>query len=177
VLLAAAAVAGIWLWQKPDGFVKMEPARAPETIEATGEILGLAIGSSMAEARERLEAVSVPAEDESEAEEENERRTFWKLNGTEYDWIMAWAKADGRITRVRAVFRPEHGKAFHQIGNLQAAASVEPERVKWNLRTREGINFRLIAQGTQERAVSVYMFSLQQPSDDRAVRNSREDEK
>ena len=179
MLLAGGAIAGAWFWHARDRAVTVEqaPASARKTIEASGEILGIAIGSTMEEARARLEQLSVPAEDGSEAEEEDERRTFWKLKATEFDWIMAWAKTDGRITRVRAVFRPNQGKAFKEIGRLETAASVDSERVKWNLRTREGANFRLIAQGAQERATSVYMFSLEQTSDDRGIRNSREDEK
>ena len=130
----------------------------------------------MPEARERLDPLRVPAAYEPDRKEETGRRIYWKLKATEYDWIMAWARADGRITRVRAVLRPEQTKPFGEIGNLQAAASVSPERVRWNLQRPDGTHFRLIAQGANDHAASVYMFSLEQQPDQHGPREAAPDE-
>lgn len=165
LLGALAVVAGVWLWQSRTEPVASAAGAPAETIAESGRILGLAIGSPISEARARLDPLRIPVEYTPDTKEETGRRIYWKLKETEYEWVMVWAKADGTITRIRAVFRPEATKPFSEIGNPQTAASVGPERARWNLQRPDGTHFRLIAQGANERATSVYMFSLELAAD------------
>ncbi|MFN2508248.1 MAG: hypothetical protein ABR589_05695 [Chthoniobacterales bacterium] len=73
---------------------------------------------------------------------------------------MAWANSEGKITRVRAV-RPERLKPFREVGDLGTSAAVDENSVRWNLRAPNGSNYRLIAQGRNQQANSVYMFALE----------------
>ncbi|HEX8679112.1 MAG TPA: hypothetical protein VF683_04095 [Chthoniobacterales bacterium] len=140
------------------------PAPAPETIESSGRILGLAIGDPIDSAREKLDPLRVPAVYTPDLKETSGRRILWRLRETEYDWIMAWAK-EGKITRIRAVYRADRRKPFREIGNLASAASATADAVKWNLSRPGGPRYRLIAQGAEQQAQTVYMFSLELPGE------------
>jgi hypothetical protein len=164
-LLAVALLlllgAGVWLGQRPKVAHHVEAKRqSAETIEASGKILGIAIGSPIQAARDKLDPLRVPGPDYADAKASSGRRIYWKLKETEYDWVMVWGK-EGKISRMRAVFRTEQTKPFAEIGNLQNAASANDNQVKWDLRRPNGSPFRLIAQGVGQRATTVYMFSLE----------------
>ena len=92
---------------------------------------------------------------------------MWRLEGTDYAWVMVWAGGDGKVTRVRAVLRPNKAKPFHEIGDLTKAAAADATSARWNLRRPDGPNYRLIAQGTEQQATSIYMFSLEIPIKER----------
>ena len=130
-----------------------------ETIQSTGAILGVRIGAQISEARDKLDPLRAAGSYPPDEKELQGRRIYWKLAGTEYDWIMVWADKQGKVTRVRAVFRPEHQKPFAEIGDLASALTADSHAVRWNLKTPAGSPFRLAAQGADGRAVSVYMFS------------------
>lgn len=166
VLFLLVLLLGIWMARHPRPPLRVEPPPpAAETIEASGEIFGLAIGSSMEAAREKLDALRVPSVYTPDAKEKSGQRIYWKLKETEFDWIMAWANPDGKISRMRAVYRPGMEKPFQEIGDLRAAASVTANSVKWNLRRPRGGYYRLIAQGPEQQAKTVYMFSLEIPGE------------
>ena len=145
--------------------IKLAAFTPSQTIEASGEILGIAIGSAIQAAQKKFDPLRVPTDYTPDAKEISGRRILWRLRETEYEWIMTWAGGDGRITRVRALFRPENAKPFAEIGDLQRAAAVSANMAKWNLRLPGGPNFRLVAQGAERRAQSVYMFALQFPGE------------
>jgi hypothetical protein len=92
---------------------------------------------------------------------------FWRLKETDYAWVMVWGGADGKVTRVRATLRPGKTKPFSEIGDSKTAVVAAPTNARWNLRRPDGPNYRLIAQGADERASSVYMFSLDVPIKER----------
>lgn len=119
----------------------------------------------MEEARAKLDPFRVPAVYTPDGKEKSGRRIYWKLRETEFDWIMAWASAEGKITRLRGVYRAGQEKPFQEIGDLAQAASVSSEAVKWNLRRPQGPYYRLIAQGAEQKAKTVYMFSLGMPGE------------
>ncbi len=150
---------------------------AAETIESTGQILGLAIGDPIAEARKRLDPLRVPAVYTPDAKEKTGRRIYWKLQETEFDWVMVWGNPEGKITRIRGYLRPEQKKPFHEIGDVQTAANATATAAKWNLRRPGGPYFRLVAQGTEHRAQTVYMFSLDLPKEQDGPRDPEPDEK
>ena len=156
-----ALAAGGWTSCKPTPHAEIQQPPALETIEASGEILGLAIGSPMQDARAKLDPLRVPAVYTPDLKETSGRRIYWKLKETEFDWIMAWGNAEGKITRLRAVYRADQKKPFREIGSLERAASVTAQTAKWNLRRPGGPHFRLIAQGAEQQAQTVYMFALE----------------
>ena len=145
---ALLLVAGSLLWLSYRGESHRETrgeARKVEAVQTAGTILGLTIGTSMAEAREKLDPLRVPADYEPDAKEESGRRIYWKLKETEYDWLMAWGNAAGKITRMRAVLRPGRARPFSEIGDLDSATSADATQARWNLRAPDGANYRLIA--------------------------------
>ena len=144
-----------------------EPARpsAPATdaeppITVSGSILGITIGMPMREARERLLPLREPIPGPLDEKEKAGQRTYWKLVGTEYDWVMAWANRDRKITKIRAVLRPEKLKPFEEIGDLTKALSSNPSAAVWDVMRQEGASFRLTALGAEGRAVRISMLAL-----------------
>lgn len=130
----------------------------PPTIEATGEILGVRIGMTMKEAREKMKALRDPAALRDEREKLGSR-VYWKLLETEYDWVMAWANREGKITRLRAVFRPDEPKPFSEIGDLSRAVTNAPHAAAWNA-ARDNIHFRITAFGNEGRAVRISILAF-----------------
>ena len=133
------------------------PAPAP-TIESSGEILGVRIGMTMKEAREKLNPLRDPAAPRDEREKYG-TRAYWKLLETEYDWIMAWANREGKITRLRAVFRPDQLKPFSEIGDLSRAVTNAPHAAAWNA-ARDHITFRITAFGKDGHAVRISILAF-----------------
>jgi len=184
-LLAVAVLllAGLGVWfartpaiSSPGHTPPPPPVAAAEAPPA--EILGLTIGDPVDEARQRLDPLREPVVYTPDAKETSGRRIYWKLRETEFDWIMVWGNAEGKITRLRGYFRPDQTKPFHEIGDLRTAASVTSQMAKWNLRRTGGPYYRLIAQGTEHQAQTVYMFSLEQPGEQpqrRAQESEEED--
>ena len=142
-----------------------EKQPAAETIESSGGILGVRIGMTMKEAREALKPLRDPAAPRDEREKFG-TRAYWKLLETEYDWIVAWANRDGKITRIRAVLRPDSPKPFSEIGDLSRAVTNAPHAAAWNA-VRDNIWFRVTAFGNEGRAVRISILafdpSLPQP--------------
>ena len=154
-----------------------EASPKPRSIESTGRILGLAIGDTLESAREQLDPLRAPGSYPPDEKELQGRRIYWKLAGTDYDWIMAWADKQGKVTRVRAVLRAEHQKPFAEIGDLSAAITSDPQTVRWNLKTAAGSPYRLVAQGADGRAISVYMFSQEIAATDKHAAEEHLEEK
>ena len=140
----------------------------PETIESSGEVLGVRIGMTMKEARAKLKPLRDPEAPRDEREKLG-TRVYWKLLETEYEWMMAWANPEGKITRVRAVLRPEKLKPFSEIGDPTRAVTVTPNAIAWNV-VRDGIAFRITALGNDGHAARISMLafdpSLPQPPAD-----------
>ena len=133
---------------------------ATETIQSTGLILGVGIGTPIADARAKLDPLRSPGEHEPDRKEQEGTRIYWKLNGTEFDWIIVWANRAGQITRIRANPRPDKPKPFAEVGDVARASSVQPQQMMWNVERPNGLSYRLIAQGDKQLARSVYMFAL-----------------
>jgi len=139
---------------------------AAATIESSGRILGVAIGDTMESARATLDPLRARNAYPPDEKEQSGRRIYWKLENTDYEWIMAWALPGGRINRIRAVLRPDKLKRFDEIGDLRRALTVDDTTVRWNLRQENGSMYRLVAQGLQQRANTVYMFSMDAPPEE-----------
>ncbi|HSH39509.1 MAG TPA: hypothetical protein VK993_12060 [Chthoniobacterales bacterium] len=128
-------------------------------ITVSGEILGITIGMPMKEARDRLKPLREKVAGALDQKEKLGQRTYWKLVGTEYDWVMAWANREGKITKIRAVLRQDQLKPFDQIGDVAKAVSSGPTTAVWDV-FRESGSFRLTALGADGRAVRISMLAF-----------------
>lgn len=122
--------------------------------------MGIGIGSPIEGAREKLNPLREGEEHAPDSDKEEGKRVYWKLKETEYSWIIAWADEEGKITRMRAMLRPDKPKPFREIGDLATATLNQPNRVVWNLTTAGGWPFRVVAQGPEQHATTIYMVSL-----------------
>ena len=170
-MLAAAALLGLQLAGCDRGAQSVDqplavqtPAAAtsptPASVESTGLILGVGIGTPITEARAKLDPLRAPGEHEPDRKEEAGKRIYWKLTGTDYDWIIVWANSDGLITRLRANPLPDRPKPFAEVGDLSRAVVNEPLQAIWTVERPGGISFRLVAQGNDQLARTIYMFAL-----------------
>jgi hypothetical protein len=140
--------------------VSPAPSSERSRIASSGQILGIGIGSEMEEAREKLDPLREGEDGAPEGEKEEGERAYWKLKETDYSWIIAWADKGGKITRIRATFRPDKPKPFSEIGDLGTATVNQPNAAAWNITAADGSPIRIVAQGPEQRASTVYMFSL-----------------
>lgn len=129
------------------------------TIETAGEILGIAIGSSLEEARRELDRLREPGSTELRGKGEETRKAYWKLAGTEYKWIMAWTDEEERVVQVSVAPRAENGKPFSEIGDTSKAATDQENVAVWNAERPDGSRYRLIAKGRERRATSIYIVA------------------
>ena len=129
-------------------------------IQETGLILGVGIGTQISEARSKLDPLRAPGEHEPDRKEQAGTRVYWKLNGTDFDWIIVWANTAGQLTRLRANPRPEQPIPFTEIGDLTRAVVNEPHQAIWTVERPGGLSFRLVAQGINRQAKTIFMFAL-----------------
>ena len=170
LLIAAAALAAVVAWQRPNELhqppgdvVNSAPPLASETIEASGQVLGVGIGTTVADAHARLDGLrdttSVGLQEKESEEGEAGEKAYWRLKGTDYRWIMVWANSEGRIVQLSASVRPEKLKPFDKIGNLSKAAVNQDNAAKWNVQRADNLSYRLVARGPNRRADSIYMIA------------------
>ena len=152
VAVFAFSTASVVASKKPD---------PPETIEASGTVLGIGIGTQIDEARAKLEPLREAVETPPDAKEQANKRIYWKLKETDYEWLIAWANSKGQITRLRARLREGSEKPFSEIGDLARAMINTPDQAMWNVTGGKRPAFRLIAQGKDRRAITFYMFALE----------------
>lgn len=155
LLFAAAITTGA-----EEGPPASKPPPAPEpSIESSGKILGVGIGTTMKEARESLNPLREKTDGPLDLKEKMGTRVYWKLVGTEYDWVMAWANRDGKITRLRAVLRPDKLKPFAEIGDIAKSVKNDANTAVWDV-FREGGSFRITALGAEGRAVRISLLAF-----------------
>lgn len=166
VLLFAAAITATGAEEAPRAS-RLAPPPEP-SIESSGKILGVGIGTPMKEARERLNPLREKTAGPLDVKEKMGTRVYWKLVETEYDWVMAWANRDGKVTRLRAVLRPDKLKPFAEIGDLAKSVKSGPNIAVWDV-FRETGSFRITALGADGRAarISILAFdpNLPEPTD------------
>ena len=159
-----AVAAGVWQWKARPPLARTsakQTADVPISIGASGEILGVGIGMSMEEARQKLDPLRAPGAYPPDEKELKGRRVYWKLAGTDFEWIMAWAK-EGKITRIRGYYRVDRRKRFQEIGDVATAiGGSDAQTVRWTVERPGGTSYRMVAQGADEVATTVYMFALE----------------
>ena len=164
LLVIAASVAIILKAQRRPQSAEQSQAESlatvAPTIEASGEILGVAIGSTFEEVRAKLDALRDPGSDPiREKNEPEERKTYWKLAHPEYSWIMVRPNRQGRITQISAFLKPDTPKSFDQVGDLKRAATNADNMAVWNVDRPNDLSYRLVAKGANGRATNVILIA------------------
>lgn len=148
------------------------PAAAPALAGRAGQkpsagkvvdaILGVRLGSSAEEAREKLKRYGRSGgagDDEEEAEREGGRTEAWKLKRSEFSSIAFRADTEGRVQWVTGFVRRGREIPFAKLGDLSAVASMTEQQAVWNVQTTRG-NYRLMAKGAEGKARVVHLLSL-----------------
>jgi hypothetical protein len=133
------------------------------TIEGSDRILRVGIGSTLEQAHRELDPLRDPAshgfQDKEASEGDGGEKTYWRLIGTEYRWIMVWSNKEGRVVQLSASIRPERSKPFAEIGDLSKATTNLESAAKWNVQRPNNLSYRLIARGPHRHADNIYMIA------------------
>jgi hypothetical protein len=124
-------------------------------------ILGIRIGSTLAEASARLDPVAVRKGGEAEEEEqerEEGRKKAWTLKRTEYRSVALKVNHADRVVWITGFVRPGREIPFSRLGDLSIARATDSIAI-WNVRTPEG-SYRLVARGQRRRASVISLLSL-----------------
>ena len=125
-------------------------------------ILGIRIGSSLADAQARLDPVAVRQGQEPESEEKEGRgegrKKAWALKSTEYRSVALKADDADRVVWISGFVRPGREIPFSRLGDLSTARATDSIAI-WNVRTPEG-GYRLVARGRGRRASVISLLSL-----------------
>jgi hypothetical protein len=124
-------------------------------------ILGIRIGSSLAEASARLDPLAFREGREGEEEErerEEGRKKAWTLKRTEYQSVALKVNDTDRVVWITGFLRPGKEIPFSRLGDLSLARATD-SIVIWNVPTPEG-GYRLVARGRGRRATVISLLSL-----------------
>jgi len=163
VVLALGFIAPAFAASKKKGSTKAKPAAPPALIEETASILGVKLFGSIEEAREKLAHLKIEKDALPAVAEKGKRggsRIVWRLAETEYLWIVAWADKEGKVEKISASVRPEKKKPFKEIGDLSRAKVHTESVAMWVVQRPDGLNYRVVAKGPEEQALTIYMYSL-----------------
>ena len=154
-LCASFVAAAVLHGEQPAREEQQQPA---PPIASSGQILGVGIGMTMKEAREKLDPLREPDAPRDEKEKFGSR-AYWKLRETEFDWIMVWANRERKIVRIRAVLRGDKHKPFAEIGDLAKANPNTPSAAAWNLLGPHGA-VRISALGGDGHAARISILAF-----------------
>lgn len=123
-------------------------------------ILGIRIGSSLEEAREKLSrfAESEP-DDEAVEEREPGKKEAWMLKRSEFKSVALQTDSSAKIIWVSGFVREGREIPFARLGDLSAAIRSTQSEAIWNVADERG-RYRLVAKGQDGRARVVYLLSL-----------------
>jgi len=147
---------------------KVERARVPDSI------LGVGIGTTLAQAHAKLDRLRTrkehstrenseeEAREEQEQEREGGRKEAWALRATNYATVALQVDREGRVVWITGFVRPGKEIPFARLGNLTTATVSTGTRAVWNVPTPSG-GYRVIAKGQNGRARIVSILSLASP--------------
>ncbi|MDT7604099.1 MAG: hypothetical protein QOF61_2096 [Acidobacteriota bacterium] len=140
-------------------------AQKNERVRVTDSILGVRLGSTLEEAREKLKGLTKTGgegEGEREGEREGGRKEAWVLKKSAFTSIAYQTDERGRVQWVTGFVRPGHEIPFSNLGDLSHASHKSEQAVIWNVQRPEG-NMRVIARGSAWKARVVQVLSLNAP--------------
>jgi hypothetical protein len=160
LLTAVFVVSAGLVWSSRTSAQKVERVRVADSI------LGIRLGVTLEEAREKLKGLGSKAggagEGAEEGEREGGRKEAWMLKKSAYTSIAYQADNAGRIQWVTGFVRRGKEIPFSKFGDLTRAAYKSDQEAVWNVQRAEG-NFRVIAKGTGGKASVVHLLKLQVP--------------
>lgn len=177
-VLPVIACALIWCGSRTPAEEESAKPSPAVLIEQSAALLGVPLGATMKEAHEKLDRLRVAEKEEPDREREEEKkqkgkgaerekddadagqREFWKLEQTDYTWLVAWADKTGHITQLSAQRRADKLLPFDQIGDLAHAVTHNEKAAAWNIKRPDGSSFRLVAKGHDQQAISIYLLTL-----------------
>jgi len=134
-------------------------------------ILGVGVGTSLDQARAKLDPLrrretrNTREEGEEEAREEQEQKReggakeAWALKATNYATVALKVDREGHVVWITGFVRPGKEIPFAKLGNLSSATAVTKARAIWNVETPNG-GYRVIAKGQNGKARVVSILSL-----------------
>jgi hypothetical protein len=130
-------------------------------------ILGIRVGSSLADARALLEPRSIRQGEEPETEEKEghgEGRTkAWTLKDSEYQSVALKVNDAEKVVWITGFLRPGKEIPFSRLGDPSIAVRATDSQAIWNVATPEG-GYRLVGRGRNGTAHVVSLISLKSPS-------------
>jgi hypothetical protein len=138
-------------------------AQARGRAHVADSILGIRLGATLEEAREKLKGLRKSGgEGEREGEGGGGRKEAWMLKKSDYNSVAYQADGAGRIQWVTGFVRRGKEIPFEKFGDLSRAAYKSDQEAVWNVE-RPGGNYRLIAKGTGGKASVVHLLALKPP--------------
>lgn len=146
-----------------------ERLAAAKLVKVQTDILGVTVGTSLADARLRFSKFA-DAEHPPKVEgdgsvaaaerEESEHKILWELSKS--DFATAFIKLDGhdRVTYVQGKFRPGKEVAFTKIGELNKAPVATPNIIAWDVVRNDRPLIRVVAEGMVQRANTLTIFQV-----------------
>jgi len=150
------------------GLVLLSPLGMAQTASrsrVSDSILCVRIGTSLEEARKKLEPLSIASDrssDEDEDKEEGGTKRVWRLKGTKYTSLALKTNQKGRVVWVTGFVRPSEELLFSELGDTSRAVRSTDSQAIWNVATPNG-GYRLVAKGQNGRARVIYLLSLATP--------------
>ena len=132
----------------------------------SNSILGVRIGTSLEDARKKLEKLSVTNDHSTATEEDNDEpgtKRVFRLKGTNYSSVALKTNEKGRVVWVTGFVRPNEELPFNELGDTSLAMRATDSQAIWNVANSSG-GYRLVAKGQNGRARVVYLLSLATPA-------------
>ncbi len=159
----------LWLGMAPP--LGMPAGAQPRRPRVADAILGVRVGSSLADARRAIASVDPRAVNGESGGEEIEqdrdeppgaRKEMWSFRGTRFRWLLLKVDSRDRVVWVTASLRPSREIPFGRLGDLTIAARSTNSQAIWNVRRAAG-NYRLVSRGLKGKATVVSLISLALP--------------
>lgn len=148
---------------------------AAKSVRVMTSILGLELGTSLAQAHARLDKISEggkATKEEAEAEEgaKGAHKTLWKFPATDYSALFAQSNDEGEITNINAFLREGKELPFEKIGEVKKAPLQSDTAIAWDVIRPNRPLFRIVAQGAGRKARSINIFVVKRPEQGHEIR-------
>ena len=145
-----------------------ERLAAAKSVKVEASVLGLGIGSTLAQAHARLDSLGEPAKPSTEATEdaeqgEKERRIIWHLAKSDFSSVFVKADEQERIIYLAAFLRPGKEIPFDKVGQTEKAPVLTDHTVAWDVVRPNQPLIRVVARGEDRKASSITIFLVKRP--------------
>lgn len=127
-----------------------------EPLRVQDAILGVRVGSSVAEIQTKLGPVGIG---EGRPTRDGGTKQVWTLNGTPFSSLALRLNAAGRVVWMTGFVRPGQEIPFKELGEVTQARTASALAIVWHVVRVDG-GYRLIARGSDHRAKTVSLLAL-----------------